>query len=112
MFSWLINTLCLMFSAWIVPGIHLDGFWTAVIAVLVIGLINLFLRPILILLTLPATLLTLGIFVFVINGLLFWAAGSNLVDGFHVDGFTAAFFCSAVYVISSSVVCSILGIKS
>ena len=63
----------------------MDSFVTALVVAVVLGLINTLIRPVLVLLTLPVTVLTLGLFIFVINGLLFWAVGS-FVPGFHVDG--------------------------
>jgi putative membrane protein len=83
---WLINAVALMAVAYLLPGISVSDFVTALIAALVLGLVNTVIRPILILLTLPVTLLTLGLFIFVINGLLFWFVGSYLT-GFVVAGF-------------------------
>jgi len=83
---WLINAVALMAVAYLLPGIAVADFVTALVAALVLGLVNAVIRPILILLTLPATLLTLGLFIFVINGLLFWFVGS-FIAGFHVAGF-------------------------
>lgn len=97
---WLVNTLALLALPYVIPGVKVDTFTAALIAALVLGLINTLIRPILILLTLPATLLTLGLFIFVINGLLFWWVGS-FVDGFHVSGFWAGFFGAIVYSIIS-----------
>ncbi len=83
---WLINAVALMGVTYLLPGIAVSSFVTALIAALVLGLVNAVIRPILILLTLPATLLTLGLFIFVINGLLFWFVGS-FVTGVVVTGF-------------------------
>lgn len=83
---WVLNALALLTVANFVPGIHLDGFGDAMIAAFFLGLINTLIRPLLLVLTLPVTLLTLGLFIFVINGLLFWFVGSVL-KGFVVDGF-------------------------
>jgi len=83
---WLINALALMAVAYLLPGIAVADFVTAMVAALVLGLVNAIIKPILILLTLPATLLTLGLFILVINGLMFWAVGS-LIGGFVVTGF-------------------------
>src|SRR5690349_19655430 len=94
--TWLVNALALLALPYIFTSIHVDTFVTALVAALVLGLINTLSRPVLILLTLPATLLTLGLFIFVINGLLFWFAGS-FVKGFTVDGFWAAVFGAIVY---------------
>jgi putative membrane protein len=83
---WLINAVALIAVAYLLPGIAVSSFVTALIAALVLGLVNAVIRPVLVLLTLPATLLTLGLFIFVINGLLFWFVGS-FVSGFVVSGF-------------------------
>jgi putative membrane protein len=83
---WLINAVALIAVAYLLPGITVASFITALVAALVLGLVNAIIRPILVLLTLPATLLTLGLFIFVINGLLFWFVGS-FIDGFVVAGF-------------------------
>jgi len=78
--------MSLMAIAYLLPGIAVADFVTALVAALVLGLVNTVVRPILILLTLPATLLTLGLFIFVLNGLLFWFVGS-FIEGFVVAGF-------------------------
>jgi putative membrane protein len=83
---WILNALALLTVANFVPGIHLDGFGDALIAALFLGLVNTLIRPLLLLLTLPVTVVTLGLFIFVINGLLFWFVGSMLKN-FVVDGF-------------------------
>ena len=80
---WLINAVALMAVAYLLPGIEVSSFIVALVAALVLGLVNAVIRPLLILLTLPATLLTLGLFIFVINGLLFWFVGS-FITGFVV----------------------------
>lgn len=83
---WMLNALALLAVANFVPGIHVDGFGSALIAAFFLGLVNTLIRPLLLLLTLPVTMITLGLFIFVINGLLFWFVGSVL-RGFIVDGF-------------------------
>jgi len=93
---WLINTVSLIAVAYFMPGVAVQSFFTAVIAAMVLGFVNTLIRPVLILLTLPATILTLGLFIFVINGLLFWLVGS-FVEGFVVQGFWAGFFGAIVY---------------
>ena len=93
---WLINALALLAVAYLMPSIAVASFTTAMIAALVLGLVNAVIRPVLILLTLPATILTLGLFIFVINGLLFWFVGSYL-QGFTVAGFWAGVFGAIVY---------------
>ncbi len=83
---WVLNALALIAVANFVPGIHVDGFTAALVAALLLGLVNALIRPMLLLLTLPVTLVTLGLFIFVINGTLFWFVGSVL-RGFMVDSF-------------------------
>ena len=93
---WLINTVSLFAVAYLMPGVAVQNLFTAIIAAMVLGFVNTLIRPVLILLTLPATILTLGLFIFVINGLLFWLVGS-IIQGFVVDGFWAGFFGAIVY---------------
>ena len=93
---WLINAIALLALPYVVPSIHIDGFATALGAALVLGLINAVIRPVLLLLTLPVTLLTLGLFIFVINGMMFLMAAWFL-DGFVVGGIWAGIFGSVVY---------------
>jgi putative membrane protein len=97
---WLINAIALMAVAYLLPGIAVASFVTALVAALVLGLVNAVIRPILVLLTLPATLLTLGLFIFVINGLLFWFVGT-FIEGFHVAGFWPGVFGAIGYSIVS-----------
>jgi putative membrane protein len=97
---WVLNALALLAVGSLVPGIHLDGFGDALIAALFLGLVNTLIRPLLILLTLPATVLTLGVFILVINGLLFWFTGSVL-KGFVVDSFWYGMAGAVLYSIFS-----------
>jgi len=97
---WLINTLALILVAYLMPSISVSSFWSALLAAAVLGLVNTFIRPILILLTLPVTILTLGLFIFVINGLLFWFVGS-ILQGFVVASFWAGLFGAIIYSIIS-----------
>jgi len=97
---WLVNAIALMAVAYLLPGIAVSSFVAALVAALVLGLVNAVIRPILILLTLPATLLTLGLFIFVINGLLFWFVGS-FIAGFTVTGFWPGVFGAIGYSIVS-----------
>src|ERR671911_1049801 len=83
---WLINTAALIAVAYLMPSITVSSFGAALIAALVLGLVNAVVRPVLVLLTLPVTILTLGLFIFVINGLLFWMVAEG-VEGFAVGGF-------------------------
>jgi putative membrane protein len=98
--TWLINALALLALKYIMPSITVDSFVTALIVAVVLGFINTLIRPIFVILTLPVTILTLGLFIFVINGLLFWAVGS-FVPGFHVDGFWSGVFGAIIYSIIS-----------
>ena len=83
---WLINTVALIAVAYLMPSISVASFNAALVAALVLGLVNAVVRPVLVLLTLPVTILTLGLFIFVLNGLLFWAVAEWL-EGFTVAGF-------------------------
>ena len=96
----LINALVLMLIPYLVPSVHVDSFVTALIGALVIGLINAVIRPLAILITLPVNILTLGLFTFVINALLFMLA-AHLVHGFSVAGFWSAFFGALLYSVIS-----------
>jgi len=93
---WLISALALLALPYVMSGIEVKSFYIALIVAVVLGLINAVVRPILILLTLPVTVLTLGLFILVINALLFWFVAS-FVDGFQVSGFWAAFFGAILY---------------
>ena len=93
---WILNAAALLLVAYLYPGVSVESFFAAAIAALVLGLVNAVLRPILILLTLPATLLTLGLFLFVINALMFWLV-AEIVPGFKVTGFGAALLGSILY---------------
>ena len=94
--KWLLSAAALLGVAYIYRGVSVASFGTAMIAALVIGLLNMLVRPILVVLTIPVTLITLGLFLFVINALMFWA-GSGLVSGFVVNGFWAALLGSLIY---------------
>jgi putative membrane protein len=93
---WILNAVALLAVTWLLPSIQVSGFGAALVAALVLGFINTLVRPVLALLTLPITLLTLGIFYLVLNGLLFWLA-SALLPGFHVEGFWSAVFGAVLY---------------
>ena len=96
LFRWLLLAAALLLVAYLYPGVSVTSFGSAMIAALVLGLLNTIVRPLLVLLTLPVTLITLGLFLFVINALMFWAAASVL-DGFNVSGFVAALVGSLIY---------------
>ncbi|HXJ50953.1 MAG TPA: phage holin family protein [Burkholderiales bacterium] len=93
---WLINAAALAAVAYLMPSVTISSAGAALAAALVLGLVNALIRPVLVLLTLPVTVLTLGLFIFVINGLLFWAVGS-FVAGFHVAGFWAGVLGAIVF---------------
>ena len=93
---WLLLAAALLLVAHLYSGVMVQSFSAALIAALVLGLLNAILRPLLVLLTLPVTLLTLGLFLFVINALMFYFA-ANLLDGFNVRGFGAALIGSLIY---------------
>ena len=101
--KWLLNAAALLAVAHFYSGVAVTSFVAALIAALVIGLFNAVLRPILVILTLPVTIITLGLFLFVINALLFWAAASML-DGFQVQGFAAALIGSVLYTAAGLVI--------
>jgi len=93
---WIVNAAALMLVAYLYPGVAVTSFGAAMIAALVLGLVNAVVRPLLVLLTLPVTLLTLGLFLFVINALLFWFV-AEVVQGFQVSGFGGALVGSILY---------------
>ena len=93
---WLLLAAALLLVAHLYPGVRVSSFGAAMGAALVLGLLNALVRPLLVLLTLPVTLLTLGLFLFIINALMFWAAAS-LLQGLEVTGFTAALIGSLIY---------------
>ena len=103
---WLISAGALMLVAYYVPGIAVRSFYAALVAALILGLINALIRPILIILTLPINLLTLGLFTLVINALMFWLA-SSIVKGFFVAGFWPAFWGALIMCVVSWVVNSL-----
>jgi len=100
--KWVLNSFALFFVMKLIPGIQIDRFRDLLVGALVIGLLNAFLRPIVILLTLPVTVLTLGLFTLVINGLMFYLA-AQLVEGFHVSGFFIAFVAALLFSLFSFV---------
>lgn len=98
--TWLINALALLALPYLMHSVSIDSFTTALVVAVVLGFVNAVIRPILLILTLPATLLTMGLFIFVINGLMFWAV-ANMIDGFHVAGFWAAVGGALLYSVIS-----------
>jgi putative membrane protein len=105
--KWLLSATALLFVAYVYTGVEVKSFPSAMLAALVIGLLNTVVRPVLVVLTLPVTMLTLGLFLFVINAILFWAA-AGLLDGFQVRGFIGALVGSLIYTVIGVVIESAL----
>lgn len=105
--AWIINALSLIALAWLVPAVHVQNFGAALAAALVLSIVNLLIRPVLIILTLPVNLLTLGLFTLVINGFLFWLV-ANFIQGFTVRGFWWAVLAAFLYSVISSVINAVL----
>ncbi|MCW5889780.1 MAG: phage holin family protein [bacterium] len=99
---WLVSALGLLIVAHVVPGFRVAGFGTALLASVVIGLVNATIGLVLFVLTLPLTVVTLGFFLLILNALLLWMA-SALVPGFHIDGFGAAFIGAIVLAIVNAI---------
>ncbi len=100
---WLLLAAALLLVAHLYPGVTVASFGAAMIAAFVLGLLNTLVRPLLVLLTLPVTLLTLGLFLFVINALMFWSA-AGVLEGFAVTGFAAALIGSVIYSLCGMVI--------
>jgi putative membrane protein len=100
---WLLLAAALLLVAHLYPGVTVKSFGSAMIAALVLGLLNALLRPLLVLLTLPVTVLTLGLFLFVINALMFYFA-AELISGMAVAGFGAALIGSLIYSLCGMVI--------
>ncbi len=98
----LLTALTLLIVAEYVPGITVDGLYPAIIAAIILGLLNVFVRPILLILTFPITLITVGLFVFVINAVLFWYAAS-FIEGFAVESFWYALVGSLIVSVVSTI---------
>lgn len=94
--KWLLSAAALLAVAYLYSGVVVTSFTAALIAAAVLGALNTVVKPLLVLLTLPVTLVTLGLFIFVINALMFWAAAS-LLTGLNVTGFGAALIGSLIY---------------
>lgn len=106
--KWLLSATALLAVAHLYSGVVVASFSSALLAALVIGLFNTLLRPILVILTLPVTVVTMGLFLFVINASMFWLAGSVL-QGFHVQDFAAALLGSLIYSMLGLIIDSALG---
>ncbi|MBU2566745.1 phage holin family protein [Patescibacteria group bacterium] len=95
-FRWVVSTLAILLASYLVPGVEVTNFWAALLTALVLGLINAIIRPLVILLTLPANILTLGLFTLIINAFMLWLA-AYLVPGFDVQGFWPAFAGALIF---------------
>jgi len=105
---WILNAVALLIVAYLLPGIVVTGFGSALIAAVVLGLLNMLVKPVLILLTLPVTIVTLGLFLSVINALVFWFAGS-ILSGFKVEGFWWAVIGAILYSVISTLLQNLTG---
>lgn len=105
--KWLLSAAALLLVAYLYSGVQVSSFTAALVAAFVIGLFNIILRPVLVVLTLPVTVVTLGLFLFVINALMFWAA-AYVLDGFQVSGFVGALVGSLIYSVLGIVIDSAL----
>jgi putative membrane protein len=94
--KWLLLASALLFTAYIYEGVEVRTFGSALLAAFIIGLLNTVVRPILVVLTLPVTVVTLGLFLFIINALMFWVA-AGVLEGFQVRDFLAALIGSLIY---------------
>src|SRR5690554_2228830 len=104
---WILNAVALLIVAYILPGISVASFGSALIAALVLGLLNTLVKPVLVFLTLPITIITLGLFLLVLNALVFWFVGS-ILSGFKVEGFWWALIGALLYSIISGLLSTLL----
>ena len=101
--NWVISAMVIFSIAYVIPGVHVLDFTTALVVALILGIINAFLKPILLILTLPINILTLGLFTFVLNAILIILV-SNIVPGFTVDGFIWALIFGVILSIANTAV--------
>ena len=99
---WVVSALALYLVAMILPGIHLTNFASALVAVLIIGLVNALIKPVLFLLTLPVTIITFGLFSFILNALMLMFA-SAITPGFKIDGFITALLGSVLFSVMTTI---------
>jgi len=107
LFRWVLNALAILAIARFVDGVELSGFYAALITIVILGLINALIRPVILILTLPVNLLTLGLFTFVINAIMFWFAGT-VVNGFSAAWFWPAFIGAVLMTIASWIISALL----
>ena len=104
---WLLNALSLLAVAYLIPSVRVESFYVALVTALLLAVVNTLIRPVLVLVTLPINILTLGLFTFVINALLFWFVAS-FVEGFRVGGFWSAFWGALAYSVISTLASGLL----
>jgi putative membrane protein len=109
--KWLIMAVSIVVSAYLIPGVRVSDFFTALWVALFLGIVNILIRPILILVTLPINILTLGLFTFIINALLI-LLGSWMIEGFHVSGFWVAVLFSIVLSLINYALGSLIGTRT
>lgn len=107
----LVTAICVIITSYLLPGIDVAGVWPAIVVAGILGLLNAFLKPILVLLSIPVTLITLGLFLLVINGFTVWLTGQIVPEYFFVKSFGWAVLFSIVLSITNSITESILGLK-
>ncbi|NJK51355.1 phage holin family protein [Candidatus Gracilibacteria bacterium] len=105
--TWLVTAIALLITAYIVPGFEFDNWTTAAIAAIILGLVNAIVRPIFVLLTFPLTILSLGLFLLIINALMLWLVGF-LVPGFVVASFLSALIGSIVLAIATTILSQLI----
>ena len=105
---WVLLAVALLVVSYVFGGVQVSSFGAALVAALVIGLMNAIVRPLLVLLTLPVTVVTLGLFLLVINALMFWGASALMGGSFHVEGFLAALIGSLIYSVLALVINAVL----
>lgn len=105
--NWVVSAMVIFSVAYLMPGVHVESFTSALVVALVLGIINAFVKPVLIILTLPITILTLGLFTLILNALLILLV-SHIVPGFTVDGFLWALAFGIVLSIANTVVHNLL----
>jgi putative membrane protein len=98
--TWIINAAALFAVPYLMHSVNVTSIGAALVAALLLGLVNTLVRPVLLLLTLPVTVLSLGLFIFIINGFMFWLV-AKMVDGFHVDSFGSAIIGALLYSVIS-----------
>ena len=100
---WVVNALVLMLITYVVPGFLVENFYTALVVALVLALVNAFIRPIVLILTLPVNILTLGLFTLIVNGFMFWIV-SSIVKGFTITNFWSAVLAAIIYSLISMLI--------